>query len=181
MPKEIFLFLKISEQWGGDVNTVVMKKSPWTSEYLETLGRNIKCRLHTLNRRTRFGQNLTNGHRQGIDLCRHFVFFPGSFNVLFPPHYNNHYFRLSSARDDQNHGVSTVLEPLSPKWFDIHVGEWDSLEDLNFFLFCWALQDSYLPVVRLETLHTIHTVQVYYTRISKSSNVDFTVYSTAFH
>jgi hypothetical protein len=47
--------------------------------------------------------------------------------------------------------------------------------DYIFFLFCGALQEGYLPVVRLETLHTIHTVQVYYSQINKHSNVGFIV------
>ncbi len=40
-----------------------------------------------------------------------------------------------------------------------------------YFSFCGAPQESYLPVVRIETLHTIHNVQADYTGRSKSSNV----------
>jgi hypothetical protein len=76
------------------------------------------------------------------------------------------------------YNVSGSQGPFSlSKWLDTEVGVWYSLQDLywvwiiSVFCFLLALQESYLPIVGLETLHAKHSVQVYFTTISISSNV----------
>ncbi len=83
--------------------------------------------------------------------------------------------------------ISKKVEPGSagvsyPKWYDIKGDVWDCQKIcvrfrlLSMFFFLWAPLKELSTFFGLETLHKIHSVQVYYCkRISKSSDVGLIV------